>query len=377
MADALNVTSAAIGLAALFTTCLQVWDFVDAGRAHGNNFSLLRTKLDNERILFVIWGKKMGFGSKGPSGTASNDGYDERLDDPDIATTVKANLHHIQNIFSDTDAMIDKYGIHVFQRKPKTKTRKHRSSRARNKSSTKKHLRPANFQTSYRKLLKQLSHGQVKTSPWKATRWSIKDESKFEQMVKDLTELVEGLGRITAAFTSQARADELVGDEMENIHDLESLAEIEKATNNAAVKNATSIRRWILVKRNGCVWASKQETAEPATRPEPVTRPVSAVQSARRSSIVGDRRSFISKVFKTVRVEEAHSTSEYHADPKPSNPIQPGQNIYAAPQLVDSSPVSYSGSFYEKPEVTYSTPMEPASFWKAFPQIYTNNVATV
>lgn len=65
-------------------------------------------------------------------------------------------------------------------------------------------------------------------------------------MIKDLTELVGGLDQITAAFISQAKADELVGDELEDIDDLDSLAEIEEATENAAIKSSASIRRWIL-----------------------------------------------------------------------------------------------------------------------------------
>ena len=54
MVDPVGATLGAIGLTALFTTCLDVWDFVDAGKAHSSNFSLLRTKLDNQRILFII-----------------------------------------------------------------------------------------------------------------------------------------------------------------------------------------------------------------------------------------------------------------------------------------------------------------------------------
>ena len=95
----------ALGLAALSTTCLEVWDLVDAGLAHVINFGLLRTKLGIQRILFVIWGREMGFGADG-LGNAQNQG--RGLDDPFIAPTVRFNLNHIKLLFSDTD---DSYGI--------------------------------------------------------------------------------------------------------------------------------------------------------------------------------------------------------------------------------------------------------------------------
>lgn len=198
---------AALGLAALFTTCLEVWDFVDAGRAHATNFSLLRTKLDNQRILFVIWGKKVQFGSE--SGE-----YDRRLDDPFIAPTIESNLNHIRRIFSDTDAMVDRYGIAI--------TRKRKSHRYGTSSS-----QHAIFQSGYKQFLGQLKQDQKSTSFWKKTRWSIKDEKRFDTMVKDISELVVGLERITEAFISQAKADQLLNLAMENIEDLESLAEVQ------------------------------------------------------------------------------------------------------------------------------------------------------
>jgi hypothetical protein len=165
MTDPVGVADIAIGVAALFTTCLQVWDFVDAGRAHASNFSLLRTKLDNQRILFVILGKKMGFGSStAQDGNTTNGGYDTRLDDTFIEPTVRANLNHIQRIFSDTEEMIERYGITIFERKSKTKNRK-RSGRSKGKlSNAKQQLSPAIFQTKYRQFLLQLARGQKQTS---------------------------------------------------------------------------------------------------------------------------------------------------------------------------------------------------------------------
>ena len=47
------------------------------------------------------------------------------------------------------------------------------------------------------RFLNKLRRHQKQTSLWNITRWSIRDEKKFDAMVKDLAELVEGLDRIT------------------------------------------------------------------------------------------------------------------------------------------------------------------------------------
>ena len=109
--EPISLSIGVVGLAALFTTCLDVWDFVDAGRSHASNFSLLRTKLDNQRILFIIWGKKVGFGSA--------KGYDPRLDEPFIRPVIERNLNHLKLIFSNTDDLTKRYGIKIKKANPR------------------------------------------------------------------------------------------------------------------------------------------------------------------------------------------------------------------------------------------------------------------
>jgi hypothetical protein len=63
MAEPIGIAWGAAGLASIFVSCIDIWDLVDAGKTHENNFSLLRAKLDNQRNLFVMWGKRLGFAS--------------------------------------------------------------------------------------------------------------------------------------------------------------------------------------------------------------------------------------------------------------------------------------------------------------------------
>jgi hypothetical protein len=105
MVDPVGTAFGVVGLAAIFSTCLEVWEFIDARREHAISFSLHRTRLDNQRMIFLIWGRRLGFDSP------DSVNYDKRLDDPFIRPTVENNLNHIKRIFSDTDKLVERYGV--------------------------------------------------------------------------------------------------------------------------------------------------------------------------------------------------------------------------------------------------------------------------
>jgi hypothetical protein len=55
MVDPVGTALGVVGLAAIFSTCLEVWEFIDVGGEHAISLSLHRTKLDNQRMIFLIW----------------------------------------------------------------------------------------------------------------------------------------------------------------------------------------------------------------------------------------------------------------------------------------------------------------------------------
>lgn len=64
MTDPVGATLGVLGLAGLFSNVIEIWDFVDAGRGYAESFSYLKTRLDNQREIFVQWGRRMDFGSE-------------------------------------------------------------------------------------------------------------------------------------------------------------------------------------------------------------------------------------------------------------------------------------------------------------------------
>jgi ubiquitin-conjugating enzyme E2 D/E len=221
--EPISLTVGVVGLAALFTTCIEVWDFVDAGRSQASNFSLLRTKLDNQRMLFLIWGKKVGFGTPA--------GHNKRLDEPFIRPTIERNFNHIKLIFSNTDDLVKRYGIKIKDMELQEASQCLRP--------------PANFEFNYQRFLSNLRRNQQQTSLRKVTRWSIRDEEKFDIMVKNLSDLIRDLERITEAFISQTSGQEILREEMGNINDLRILEEIQEAAGEVEtiISSAASVRQ--------------------------------------------------------------------------------------------------------------------------------------
>ncbi|RYP73010.1 hypothetical protein DL771_003878 [Monosporascus sp. 5C6A] len=241
MAEPVGTAIGVLGLAGLFSTTLQAWSFIDAGRAHAKNFSLFRTKLDNQRVLFMIWGKKMGFGSV--------EGYDKRLDDPLIARPIEQTLNHIRQLFLDANALVEEYGIEVLEKKT-IKARSVATSSAIFKPNYDSFLRTVNGQqkhgdSRFNRFLNSLRRHQKQASIWRVTKWSIRDEKKFDAIVQHLADLVSDLDNITEKFFSPARSEDLAIQEVWKINDVSFLSEIEDATGGVKtiLSRAASIRR--------------------------------------------------------------------------------------------------------------------------------------
>jgi hypothetical protein len=198
MGDPLSATFGVLGLAALFTTVTEIWSFVDTGRDCSEDFSYLRTRLDNQRELFVQWGREMGFSSEA--------GYDNRLDEPRMRPRIEATLHHMKLIFSNTDDLVKTYGIRIEENEVNGVGR---ASGWR-----------AIWRLSHERFLAILRRNQRRLSTIKVTRWSVKDGAKFRAMVDRISELLNDLNDLTKDFVSQSRHEEIAVDKSNTIDDV-------------------------------------------------------------------------------------------------------------------------------------------------------------
>ncbi len=64
-------------LADIFKTTLEAWVFVDSARTQRQSFGYFRTKLDNQRAIFLIWAEKLGFSQQKGTTRRSTRHYSE------------------------------------------------------------------------------------------------------------------------------------------------------------------------------------------------------------------------------------------------------------------------------------------------------------
>ncbi|KAF4450521.1 ubiquitin-conjugating enzyme [Fusarium austroafricanum] len=228
-----------VGLAGIFKTALEAWEFVDSARDQAESFKFLRTRLDNQRAIFLIWAERMGFGSPG--------GYNKSLDRPALRARQIANtLKQITILFSNTDELIQLYGLSIHS------TEGHANGSPMTRSGD---ASIAIFRTRYNRvramvrskrqlsILSERTQLQQSISLWRKMRWSIRDEKKTETLVTKIGALVadlEGLTRdIQAVKTREQYATEVVADISEAA--LHAIEDSSRAGENV-ISSAASIR---------------------------------------------------------------------------------------------------------------------------------------
>jgi len=96
----------AIGIAALFKTCIDAFHIVITAQEFGQDFEVLCTDLDLQRLRFCLWGETVGLVSRDP---ARRPVGLPGLDDPEIKPTLTRTLRAILFLLKDADHSRDQY----------------------------------------------------------------------------------------------------------------------------------------------------------------------------------------------------------------------------------------------------------------------------
>ena len=183
-----------LGVAALWETCVQIFDVVESGRRYGMDYELLRVKLEVERIRLFNWGEAIGLsdivngsniGTAGPSRVFTASRQDVRLWKED--GTVMTLLGCIQHLFENSEQMQSKYGL-----QPATPRVGTQDTSAIANSSNQSVL-GAVFRKSYESLKRNARERQRTTTMTRRTIWAIHDKKKFQAMVVELRGLNDSL----------------------------------------------------------------------------------------------------------------------------------------------------------------------------------------
>jgi len=212
----------AVSVAALFTTCIECFDIVVAGKNFSEDYEQLCALVSGicslynncaylvqfslQRARFGLWGESVGLVPNPNNGQRLR--YDKNLDRPDIRPGVERILNNIKSLLDEAGRVDDRYGL---------------SSNAPQGSevSTSKGLDI--FKGSFERFKFRIRKHQKETSAWKVTRWAIHDADKFENMINRLKGFVDGLESITKSLGLLQAQHKRLRQEIESISDTQSL----------------------------------------------------------------------------------------------------------------------------------------------------------
>ncbi|KAF8866227.1 hypothetical protein BDZ45DRAFT_735513 [Acephala macrosclerotiorum] len=202
----------AVSVAALFTTCIQCFDIVVAGKNFSEDYEQLCALLSLQRARFGLWGESVGLIPNPHDGQRLQ--YDKNLDRPDIKPGVERILNNIKSLLDEASQVDARYG-------PRSPTQSSEVSTPRGLDI---------FRTPFERFKFNIKSHQKETSAWNVTRWAIHDSDKFEALIGRLREFVDGLESITKSLGLLDEQHKRLQHEIETISDTGSLSLLRDAS---------------------------------------------------------------------------------------------------------------------------------------------------
>ena len=167
--EPISLSTSAIALASLFSTCIDCFDYVESVKSYGRDFELMSTKLKTQKTRLLLWGQSAGF-------TAS-EGLIGRVwwwQSPLCRPVIERILQCIHVLLEDTHRLQVRYVIKQLKDAKGQSIRKtalHRFSMFR----------------------VRMGNRQDQTSIVRKALWAIHDKAKFENLINDIRQFVDGL----------------------------------------------------------------------------------------------------------------------------------------------------------------------------------------
>ena len=275
--------SFSVGVATLFSTCIECFKYFKAGQAQHADYELLELEFDLIKSRMLIWGNAIGVGNVAEGAATTGDDISEPM------SLLARSLNAIKSLLEDYKTLQEKYGL---KEVPET-TRSTVS--ARDLPS----FQPLNlFRTSRLSIrLRGCRPNATSTNLASRTVWAIIDKEKFEGLVAHLKKLIDGLERvypIPVAARDQTFQSSVATIEFSKLLIVDAACEVvypelEWASIARTVKDASDIGTLDL--RNVAEWR---------TNTSPFA-PISIPSLEFKGTVVNTRKCFLSVVLKYLR----------------------------------------------------------------------------
>ncbi|KAG8533583.1 uncharacterized protein KY384_001323 [Bacidia gigantensis] len=247
MAEAAGLALGAIGLAGLFSSCLECLNLLETGKGYSRDLSLLCVKYKVEKTRLLIWGESAGI-------FQDQESYNNSLDKVWIKSVVEEILQQLKLLLNDGSVLKSNYGL---QKITGANEQGLEVDRPRGLDDS--------FESRFQKLSLSLAQTQKRAGTVDKVRWAVKDKRKFTELVDHVRQLVDGLIEITPDL--QPRQREKVQEDISVLKDPEDLRLIQEAcsashpdwseaASDAAETHSISAERRILIAQ----WLERSES---------------------------------------------------------------------------------------------------------------------
>ncbi|KAL8854796.1 MAG: hypothetical protein Q9221_000302 [Calogaya cf. arnoldii] len=165
----MEATSLFIGIAALFTTCVQCFEYFKAATTLRGDFEILLLKLEIEQERFLIWGEDTGIGNSDYDEQSLFDGDSKRQE------LVRRCLYAIRGLLENAEELKPKYGVQPTS--PVARSTDHYSISS----------------NALKRLRLRFGRPQDKPTLLRTTKRVIHDAAKFGELIEHLRDLINGL----------------------------------------------------------------------------------------------------------------------------------------------------------------------------------------
>ena len=211
----MDITGLTIGLASLFSTCIECFDYYKSAQSFENDIQIILVKLDIEKTRLLIWGNAVGILQ-----ASIQEGRSATLEDSRNADLVQRCLEQMKSLLTNATELESKYGMQqIVHTSPLWEPPSNRNLISLNSMNI--------FRTSYRRFWVRYGNEANRPSLLAKTRWAIHDKLKFETLIVNLRELIDGLNQIVPV--SKESQDRILQDDIASIPDRSRLKIIQSA----------------------------------------------------------------------------------------------------------------------------------------------------
>ena len=195
--EAAGVAIGAIGLTALFTTCIDTFNIVITAREFGRDYEIICADLALQRLRFCLWGETLGLMSRDAAAPLVQHAG---LNDDQVRSTLAQALQAILFLLQETERFRDHFAL-------------------RQRSSLGLHI----FSQTYEQFRHQAAERRRKAPVKSAIKWAVYGADRFKRRVESLKGLIDGLEQISDRLGVLDVQRARLRTEVESLEDVESL----------------------------------------------------------------------------------------------------------------------------------------------------------